>query len=352
MSSSRLTLSALSATVSVDFGPGIPPALVDRVREAWSGALAAPDTVPDRVLVYDQAPDADRFLEALSGAVTLEALEHERGRALLLHACGIAREDGRVLTFVGPSGRGKTTLSRTLGRVGGYVSDESIAIDGDLTVHPYRKPLSVVRPGMPKEQISPAAAGLRDLPDHELTLAAIVLIERDETLAAPVIEHLHFVDGVTALVGQASFLAELPGTVTALARLCDRIGGLRRVRYAEASDVVGVIEELLRPGPEPESWMARVVDIIDANGATAMADVVDYDHVMVVLSGRTLRILEGIAPAVLRAVSDGAYDLDEVVESVIAQVGPPPDGDAAQQISTVLTDLADAGFVVPRPRDQ
>lgn len=349
MTSSRLTLSALSATVAVEFDPAVSIDLVDRVRGVWSGALASPDAEPDRTLHYSSVPDEDRFLEALSGAVTLEALAHERGSALLLHACGIALPDGHVLTFVGPSGRGKTTLSRALARDYGYVSDESISIDDALTVRPYRKPLSVVRPGMPKEQVSPRAAGLRDLPDVPLSLAAIVLIERDETLPAPVVEHVHFADAVTALVGQASYLADLPGTVATLARVCDRSGGIRLVRYAEAADVASVVEDLLAPGPEQEQWTQRTLAIIAADGTESSADAVDYDDVMIVLSGRTLRIVEGIAPAVLRAVADGACDLDAVTESVIDQMGPPPGGGARAQVAVVLEELADAGFAVPRP---
>ncbi len=348
MASTRVTLDALRAIVAVDFGPNVPPTLVSRVRDAWSGASATTDAAPDRILEYATVPDEERFLEGLSGAVTLEALAHERGKAVLLHACGIALPDGRVVTFIGPSGRGKTTLSRALAGHYGYVSDESIAIGDDLTVYPYRKPLSVVRPGLPKEQVSPSAAGLRDLPDVPLSLAALVLIERDESLAAPVVEHLHFVDAVEPLVAQASYLADLPGSVVTLARLCDRSGGIRRVRYAEAGSVADVIDQLAATGPAQEPWTPRTLAVVAADGSDASADAVDYGDVMVVLSDRTLRVLEGIAPAVLRAVSEGAGDVDAVVASVVAQMGPPPGGDATAQVAVVLQELADAGFAVPR----
>lgn len=349
MASSRLTVSALRAIVAVDFGADVSEEVIARTRDAWSGALAAQGAEPDRALTYATVPDIDLFLEALSGAVTLEALGHERGSALLLHAGGIALADGRVLVFIGASGRGKTTLSRALGREYGYVSDESIAIGDDLSVYPYRKPLSVVRADLPKEQVSPRSAGLRDLPPGPLTLAALVLIERDEAVSTPVVEHLHFADAVTALVAQASYLSDLPGTVITLAQLCDRAGGIRRVRYAEAADVASVIDDLLASGPEQERWEPRSLAIIDADGSAASADAVDYDDIMIVLSGRTLRILEGIAPAVLRAVADGACEIDAIADRVVAQVGPPPDGDPVDQISVVLGELADAGFAVPRP---
>lgn len=349
MTSSRLSLQALRATVAVDFGADVPAPIVERARAAWSGALAGADAEPDRILVYADVPDADRWLEALSQAVTLEALGYERGRAVLLHACGVALPDGRVLTFVGPSGRGKTTLARALGQAYGYVSDESIAIDDTLAVHPYRKPLSVVRPDGPKEQVSPRVAGLRDLPDAPLSLAALVLIERDETLTEPTVERLHFADAVEALALQASYLADLPGTVATLAWLVDRIGGIRRVRYAEAATVVDVIDQLLEPGPAPEQWTTRTIAVDAGDGSTTRADAVDYGDVMITLSGRTLRRLEGVAPAVLRAVADGADDVDAVTREVIAQVGPHPEGDAGAHVARVLVELADAGFAVPRP---
>lgn len=346
---SRLTVSALRATVAVDFDEAMPVALIERVREAWSGALAGADAVPDRVLECVDQQDDERLLEQLSTRVTLAALEHERGNAVLLHACGVALPDGRVIAFVGPSGRGKTTLSRALALQYGYVSDESIAIDADLRVHPYRKPLSVVRPNAPKEQVSPRTAGLRELPAVPLTLAAVVLIERDDALAAPVVEHLHFADAVTPLVAQASYLGDLPGTIVTLARVCERIGGIRRVRYSDAASVADVIEELLASGPAPEAWDGRSLAVVGTDGELTSADAVDFGDVMFVLSGRLLRRVEGIATAVLRAVDDGELESDATVRRVLDEVGPPPQGDAAELISDVLGDLARAGFVVPSP---
>ena len=101
------------------------------------------------------------MLSSLSQQVTLAAIEAARGRAWMLHAAGIATPDGPVVVLVGPSGRGKTTASRALGAVYGYVSDETVAIDEDGRVWPYRKPLSVIEDfAAPKTQLAPSALGL------------------------------------------------------------------------------------------------------------------------------------------------------------------------------------------------
>ena len=75
------------------------------------------------------------------------AIDQRAGEVIMLHAAGLALPDGRVVAFVAPSGTGKTTLSRTLGKAFGYVSDETVVINFDGTVTPYPKPLSVIRSG-------------------------------------------------------------------------------------------------------------------------------------------------------------------------------------------------------------
>ena len=149
------------------------------VRAAWADALADAAAEPVET-VTPYGTERVHMLSGLSQQVTLAAIEAARGRAWMLHAAGIATPDGQVVVLVGPSGRGKTTASRALGAVYGYVSDETIAIDDDGRVWPYRKPLSVIEdPGAPKTQLPPSALGLQPLPDAELRVAAVVLLDRD-----------------------------------------------------------------------------------------------------------------------------------------------------------------------------
>ena len=130
--------------------------------------------------VVQCAASRAHMLSGLSQQVTLAAIEAARGRAWMLHAAGIATPDGAVVVLVGPSGRGKTTASRALGTVYGYVSDETVAIDDDGRVWPYRKPLSVIEDsGARRRQLAPSALGLQPLPDAELRVAAVVLLDRD-----------------------------------------------------------------------------------------------------------------------------------------------------------------------------
>lgn len=356
VTSSTLAVSALGARIELAFAEDVPEDVVARIRRSWSGAAIEPgsaspadsassaDTASDARIEVDAAGDVERRLETLSTRVTLDALAHNRGRLMMLHAAGIALEDGRVIAFVGPSGRGKTTLSRALAQHHGYVSDETIAFDHELRVLPYRKPLSVVRAGAPKDQVSPADAGLRELPDAELTLAAIVLLDRDPAATEPEIEHLHFADAAPLLAAQSSYLLEYEGTVCALAELCDRVGGVRQLRYAEAADVPAMIDALLVPDPAPASWERMRLHATDADGASTTADAVDYGDTMVAFADSTLRVLGGIAPAVLRAANQ-SLDFDEVVRAVLDSHGAPPNGDAVGTVRDVLLELAGVGLV-------
>ncbi|WP_102194337.1 hypothetical protein [Microbacterium aurantiacum] len=347
MKKAVVALAAMGAVVRIEFGADVADEVIERARRAWSGAaiVPAPEALDsDLRIEVDQIPDIERFLERLSTDVTLEALAHGRGNLMMLHAAGVALDDGRVIAFVGPSGRGKTTLSRVLASVHGYVSDETIAFDRDLRVLPYRKPLSVVRKGAPKDQVAPADAGMRDLPDTELTLAAIVLLDRDPSVVEPEIEHLHFIDAVPLLVEQTSYLAELDGTVAALAELCERAGGVRRLRYSEAADVPAVIQSLLAAEPAPEPWERTRVAVKDAEGQSSWADAVDYGDTLVVLSDRTLRVLTGIAPTVLRAARE-SDDLGSIVNAVIEHHGTPPSGDPEEMVVTAIQELVEAGLI-------
>ncbi|GAT72232.1 ATP-binding cassette domain-containing protein [Microbacterium hydrocarbonoxydans] len=340
----RIAVSALGAVMELEFGDQVPADVVERVRRAWSGAAAPEGAAVDLRRDFGQVPDAERFMEQLSTTVTLDALAHARGRLMMLHAAGVALDDGRVIAFTGPSGRGKTTLSRVLAKVHGYVSDETIAFDRDLRVHPYRKPLSVIRHGMPKDQVAPAEAGLRPLPDADLRLAAIVLLDRDPSAGAPQIEHLHFLDAAPELVEQTSYLAELDGTVATLAELCDRVGGVRRLRYSEAADVPAMLESLFADVPAPERWKRARFAVADAEGGPAVADAVDYGDAIAVLSDRTLRVLAGIAPTVIRA-AQSTDDVSSIVRAVREQHGDPPAGDAEDLVRAALAELAGAGLL-------
>src|SRR5690242_4779685 len=108
----------------------------------------------------------------------------------MLHAAGLASDDGGTVALVAGSGTGKTTAGRLLGRSLGYVSDETIAVEHDLTVRPYAKPLSIVTdPTVPtgKHEESPDDLGLRPAAPV-LRLAAVAVLERRDDVGGPVLE--------------------------------------------------------------------------------------------------------------------------------------------------------------------
>ena len=168
----------------------------------------------------------------------------------MLHAAGLATDEGRVVVLVGPSGRGKTTASRVLGRDFGYVSDESVGIEADGTVLPYRKPLSIIEDhDHLKAQRSPKELGLRPLPDRPLRVAALVLIERDPGVAEPRVERLDPAEGIVGLAEQASYLGRLPHPLRTLWSHVAAVGGVHRVTYSDAATLAPAIAQLA--GREP-----------------------------------------------------------------------------------------------------
>ena len=145
----------------------------------------------------------------------------------MLHAAGLALDDGRVIAFVAPSGTGKTTLSRTLGRHFGYVTDETVVIDrtGSITACP--KPLSVIRGGHRlKRQLSPDQEELLPAPPG-LRLARVVLLDRRPDAVVPVVEDVPLLPGIAELAAQVSYLPSLSQPLRTIAKVIEASGGTK-----------------------------------------------------------------------------------------------------------------------------
>ena len=368
---SKLPIEALGGIVEIELG-GLPEDDAAAVREAWCDALADPGMVERAQRERGGIPpvvrpaDAERtaMLSALSQRVTLAALEQRRGDLWMLHAAGLAGDDGRVVVLVGPSGRGKTTAVRTLATSFGYVSDESVAIDDEGRVWPYRKPLSVIeKHGAPKAQRSPSALGLRALPDAALRVAAVVLLDRvPESAGLPTIETLDVGDALEDLVSQSSGLTSMPAPLRSIAALAAATGGIRRVTYHEAASLRSVVESLLAGSDAaadavPEGRAAGEGDVsrlAARRGAagysrTAFVDALDLsspDRVAVLRSGRdgtgVLHVLAGVAPALWRA-ADAASAAD-LTAAAVAAYGPPG-GDAAALVEAAADELVETGLL-------
>lgn len=248
------------------------PVLHERVLRAWDRCLvppAGPGQVEAPALEVCLAStsatlveargrgavaseDVDELLHQLSPAVTLRLIEARAGRLMMLHACALAHPaTGRVTVLVAPSGTGKTTLSRTLGRQLGYLTDETAGVDADGRVLPYPKPLSVIpTPGEPiKQQVSPSDAGLLAVPPADLRVGALVLLERDpDGPDEPVVTVGTTVHALAALATQTSYLDRVERPLHRLAAVVEQAGGLRRVRYRESATLAPLLERWTGPG--------------------------------------------------------------------------------------------------------
>lgn len=324
---------------------------VEQIRRSWSSALVPPDdeTAPDEEILITPHDDLAAVAESLTTRVTLAALRHRSGHLAMFHACGVADAEGRVAAFVGPSGRGKTTLSRALGRHYGYVSDETIAVSAELAVLPYRKPLSVVREGAPKAQLAPAEVGLRPLPAPPLRLAALVLLAREPGQDGPHVEPVAFSEAIVDLAPQMSYFVELPRPLQTLAALADRVGGVVRLTYSDASTVRLVVPDLLARAAVPQSWEPSgiVAEPRDVD-LSEVRDAIRCGAQVLVLAQRTVHVLDGIAPVVWDSLRSG-LDLDGAVDAVVARFGRPDEGDPRELVIDVLDELAAAGIL--RRRD-
>lgn len=319
--------------------------LVSRVLAAWSGSSTNTSDA-DLELALTPASSVDLTLEQLSSAVTLTVLKEHAGRLLTFHAAGLALEDGRVVAFVGPSGRGKTTLSRTLGKSYGYVSDETVAVDEDRTVYPYRKPLSLVQEGGPKKQVAPRDAGLKDLPGGPLSLTALVLLDRVDGSEEATVDQVSLLDGMLGLLPEMSYMSSFEDPLVRLATLCEQLGGVKRLTYSDVAQLGGLVEQLAVPGEFAEQWH-RAHDMIAPPAEYQIADVLDAvrcGEQLIVIHDQQIRVLSGIAPEIWNAVREGKR-LDEIVEDVVARFGEPEDGDAEVLVKAALTGLQEEGLL-------
>lgn len=318
---------------------------------------------------------AAELAERLTSEVTLNGISGLSGQALMLHASAIALDDGRVIGFVGPSGRGKTTASQALGRSHGYVTDETLAIRPDGSVVPYPKPLSIGMHPEPKQAEPASSLGLHPTLADDLRLAAIVLLDRRPDVARPYVETVGLIDALRDLVPQTSYLASLDRPLRTLAELVESTGGVRRVVYSEADTLPGLVDDILAaeqseqphlsdvsavyrrdcdcfaqllPGapiltPDPEGVIVRPGSYQRSNQTDALM----VDDQLVVLLKYDVFVLEGIGPIVWLA-ADLLLE-DELREVVLRQLPEPPESvDPVEAVSAALAQLVSAGLLYRR----
>ncbi len=230
------------------------------VATAWSWCT---DPDPDRgdnpgsattlTAHLDDVGDLDVALQQLATDLTVAAIDACDRSVLLVHAVGLADPvDGRTAVLAAGSGTGKSTVARTLGRELGYLSDETVGIRPDRTVLAFPRPvLLTADPRSPvKTSLPPAAVGLRRVEPGRV--AVIGVLQRDPALGGPPqVTRLGLLEGIIALGPQISHLAEMPRPLHALAEQLRVVGGVRRIRYAEAATLAPVVHRLLQEHRKP-----------------------------------------------------------------------------------------------------
>lgn len=189
------------------------------------------------------APSHEAAMEMLSQAVTLAGVTRSAGELLMLHAAGLADPGtGRTAVLVGPSGMGKSTATKALGRDWGYVSDETVAVTaaGDLIAYP--KPLSLIEDGRWKRQASPGSLGLLHAP-ATLRPAFLVLLDR-RAGGTGTVREVPLTEAVARAAEQTSYLGELEGPLQRIATVVREVGCVE-VSYAETPQLRHAVADLM-----------------------------------------------------------------------------------------------------------
>jgi hypothetical protein len=264
-------LEALQVRVDVVCAGAGAHELAESVTAAWDWCVVGPGDGPlgdadvQRVtVVLDDDPevlasyagdeallgsDVAMLMDRLSPMVTRLAVTDRRRDLVMFHACAVADPaTGATVVLYGPSGTGKTTVARTLCTDLAYLSDETAGVDPDLRIVPYLKPLSIIaaRGDELKEQVSPGRLGLVRPGAAAHQLRALVQLHRDPDHEGDAeLEPLSTVEALPELVAQTSFTREMERPLHRLADLAHRVGGVRRVTYAEAAQLRPVVGALL-----------------------------------------------------------------------------------------------------------
>jgi hypothetical protein len=361
----ELKLRVLGAVVSVVLHAGVTVELHAELRRAWSRCLdhsgeavlssaatfGHSEERPFRATVSSTVGTAfvtgrtfREFASDLTSAITLAGIAARKGELIMLHAAALADEKtGRAVALIGRSGMGKTTATKRLGAALGYVTDETVAIDGSGVIVPYAKPLSVIVEDLPapKHQIGPDDLGLLVAPAAP-TLATMVLLDRHPGAAVPLVTSLGHAEAIIELAPHTSSLGVVHQPMKRLCEILDATGGAVRVTYREAGDLATILPALLeRPGIS-KTWKSvfgegaespdahRYDDAVHA-GLLRRAELIDAVEIplpsgqgteLMVMTGQGVVRLTGVGPAIWHALATPC-DIDGIAERIAPQIGLP-----------------------------
>ncbi|MBD2759820.1 hypothetical protein IEE94_09880 [Yimella sp. cx-573] len=337
-----------------------------RLMEQWNRCLT--DREPETTVTHTGGDLTNAADYSLSSTLTVAAISAQSGQLLMFHACGLADpQSGRVAVLVAQSGTGKTTASIRLSQAGlGYVSDETIAIDDDLSVRRYPKPLSIVDdPGFPyeKSQHSPDDLGMAPLNELPLTAAAVVLLNRDrEGASEPALSDVDLIDGLVRVIPQTSALPSLRDPLAKLATAVESIGGLLELTYSEIHEAKALLTELLSAPPRSSisgfSHHPATNDLTtdgapvqvtppERVGAVRRApylDAISQDGRVLLLVGTSCLVLDGPG-AVLWLAANEKLAIAEAVRRSRELLGDHPDADSL--VHAAALELISHGILLP-----
>jgi len=356
----RLLVSAVGAVIEVDVSDR-DPAFQTQVHDAWTDARYHGDRTPDAVATAREHLDDAAALSMLSTDVTTTALAHRRGDPVwMLHAAGLADENGHVVVLSAPSGTGKTTAARHLSQRYAYVSDETIAIGADGAVDPYRKPLSIIEAGSEhKAQVALSSIdGGRALPAALRVVKIVVLDRSPDAPKQPLLEELDMAEALELLGPQTSYICDSDAPLQRIDAVLRATSGAVRLRYREVDSIDAIIDTLMRTAVTPVTPTYRripaPVDVSSRPGVYQRPEVVDelaLDARTAVLrrrpTGGQVHVLDGIGPT-LWAAAHG-LTLDEIVAAVVAEHGEPGTGDPRAIVNAALQELVDDGLLQVTP---
>jgi energy-coupling factor transporter ATP-binding protein EcfA2 len=380
--STAFDVRALSTKFRIELDDSLSTADQESIKAHWVDLANDSAAEPDQVIRFGvndhshpldglpviRANSPEALAQRITSEVTVGAIRGLRGDALMLHASAVSLDDGRVIGFVGRSGRGKTTAAQALGRYYGYVTDETLAVRVDGSVVPYPKPLSIGSwPGV--KVTEPASTlGLRGAPAESLRLAAIVLLDRRPDVEQPFVEQVPIIEALSELVPQTSHLRDLQRPLRTLLETIVATGGVRRVVYSEASSLPPLVDELLSVIEDDAPLLTDVASLpqrdcgcfsgpaatqsdpspSDRVGAYWRASYIDAllvdDSLIVLISGRVV-VLAGVGPTLWFA-ADGLID-EDLEQIALRELPEPPAGvDVAATVSDALEALVKSSILV------
>ncbi|GAB3751894.1 hypothetical protein GCM10027599_11280 [Yimella radicis] len=247
-------------------------AIARQVRADWSRSMSCTEHF-DRDLhlagpTISLPPGLQQRLVFRIGDAVIELT---RSAHLLLHAAGVATDDGRVFALVAPSGTGKSTAAaRLCAERFGYVTDELLVIDDEWNVLAFPKPLSLQTGSSDPPVKGCYSADELSLkhPGDRLTLAGILLLNRVDARRRATVEALDPLTAVPRVVAQAPGFTHRALPLTRLGEIL-RAVPVHDVEYSDASQLFDVIDGLAAQSTTPlghDRWEAKLSHAIGPTG--------------------------------------------------------------------------------------